>query len=440
MATEVNSFVSRKKLELLASAVKDLMPYIKASSQRFDQASMKGKKYGAKVTEYLVDAGTVSDGIVANPDAIHEREVTAFVQNKNSAVETTFWENFHNITDKEKTVIRKRAEKIAREVEADVINHNVLVGMQAIAKAKVGGAMAPDFELLSDAATKLAELSVTGELVDFQSPTVYGRIANTGLAKFLPDSTMKDIYSDRYLGQYAGAACVEQALMPKITLSSNAADAPTLTFTPVKDDSNNIIGYSVGALTANSTKALEEGAAYKVPGVYLLDESGMETNQELVVIVHKKITGLVTSTVNGETVITKANQGKLAESLGIEDLFVTAKGCSFGTPNVWVDPATFDSGSSTTTVTCSFIDGMAAGKSYIVGQVRTTDDSLVFDAYTYEDLPGSRRENVGSDGPIVLKAMSFGDGLNGTELTRIDVSYIAKMFEPRRAVVTFTEC
>ena len=124
MATEVNSFVSRKKLELLASAVKDLMPYIKASSQRFDQASMKGKKYGAKVTEYLVDAGTVSDGIVANPDAIHEREVTAFVQNKNSAVETTFWENFHNITDKEKTVIRKRAEKIAREVEADVINRS----------------------------------------------------------------------------------------------------------------------------------------------------------------------------------------------------------------------------------------------------------------------------------------------------------------------------
>jgi hypothetical protein len=84
------------------------------------------------------------------------------------------------------------------------------------------------------------------------------------------------------------------------------------------------------------------------------------------------------------------------------------------------------------------VDGMGAGKSYLVGQVRT-DDALTFDAYTYEDLPGSRRENVGSDGPVVLKAMSFGDGKNGVELTRIDVSYIATVFEPRRNVVTFTE-
>lgn len=443
MASEVNSFVSRKKLELLATAIRDQMPYVRASEQRFDQASMKGKKFGAQVTEYLNDAGTVTDGIIASPDAIHEREVKGFIQNKNSAVETTFWENFHNIENKEKNIIKKRAEKLAREVEADVINHNVFRGMQAVVAPKVGGVSAPSFEMLSDAATKLAELSVVGDLVDFQSPTIYGKIANTGLAKFLPEDIQRDIYREKYLGQYAGAACVEQALMPKITLTDNVADKPTLTFTPVKDDSNTIIGYTVGALTANSTKALEIGAAYKVPGVYLLDESGMETNQELVVIVHNKISGLVASTVNGEQVITKANQGKLAEAPGIEDLFVTAKGKSFGTPNVWVNPATFDSGNATTVVTCEFVDGMSAPttgntKTYAVGQVRV-DDALVFDAYTYEDLPGSRRENIGSDGPVVLKAMSFGDGLNGVELTRIDVSFIATIFEPRRCVVTYTE-
>ena len=438
MATEVNSFVSREKLDILATAVADNMPYVRASKQAYPQQDLKGKKYGAKVSEYLTDAGTVTDGIVADPDAVHERQIDAFVQNKNSAVETTFWENFHNIGNREKEIIKKRAEKLARYVEKDVIDHNVFRGLQAVVAPKVGGVSAPSFELLSDAATKLAELSVVGDLVDFQAPSIYGKVANSGLAKFIPDDIQKDIYRERYLGQYAGAACVEQALMPKITLSANADTAPTITFTPVKDDSNNIIGYTAGALTAGSGKTLEEGAAYKVPGVYLLDESGVETNQELVLIVHKKITGLLTSTVNGETVITKANQGKLAESLGTEDIFVTAKGESFGTPNVWVDPTTFDSGSSTTTVTCGFVDGMGAGKSYLVGQVRT-DDALTFDAYTYEDLPGSRRENVGNDGPVVLKAMSFGDGKNGVELTRIDVSYIATVFEPRRNVVTFTE-
>ena len=233
MATEVNSFVSRKKLDILATAVADQMPYVRASEQKFDQASMKGKKYGAKVSEYLTDAGKVVDGIVADPDAVHERQIDAFVQNKVSSVETTFWENFHNIENKEKNIIKKRAEKLAREVEADVIRHNALRGMQAVAVAKVGGVSAPSFEMLSDAATKLAELSVVGDLVDFQSPTIYGKIANSGLAKFLPEDIQRDIYREKYLGQYAGAACVEQALMPKITLSSNAADAPTITFTPV---------------------------------------------------------------------------------------------------------------------------------------------------------------------------------------------------------------
>jgi len=440
MATEVNSFVSREKLDILATAVADNMPYVRASKQSYPQQDLKGKKFGAKVSEYLTDAGTVTDGIVADPDAVHERQIDAFVQNKNSAVETTFWENFHNIGNREKEIIKKRAEKLARYVEADVINHNVFRGMQAVVAPKVGGVSAPSFEMLSDAATKLAELSVVGDLVDFQSPTIYGKVANSGLDKFIPDDIQKDIYRGRYLGQYAGAACVEQALMPKITLSANADTAPTITFTKVVDDNGNIIGYTAGALTASGAgKTLEEGAAYKVPGVYLLDESGVETNQELVLIVHKKITGLLNSTVNGEVVVTKANQGKLAEALGTEDIFVTAKGESFGTPNVWVDPTTFDSGSSTTTVTCAFVDGMGAGKSYWVGQVRT-DDALTFDAYTYEDLPGSRRENVGNDGPVVLKAMSFGDGKNGVEMTRIDVSYIATVFEPRRNVVTFTEC
>jgi len=439
MATEVNSFVSREKLDILATAVADNMPYVRASKQSYPQQDLKGKKFGAKVSEYLTDAGTVTDGIVADPDAVHERQIDAFVQNKNSAVETTFWENFHNIGNREKEIIKKRAEKLARYVEADVINHNVFRGMQAVVAPKVGGVSAPSFEMLSDAATKLAELSVVGDLVDFQSPTIYGKVANSGLDKFIPDDIQKDIYRGRYLGQYAGAACVEQALMPKITLSANADTAPTITFTKVVDDNGNIIGYTAGALTASGAgKTLEEGAAYKVPGVYLLDESGVETNQELVLIVHKKITGLLNSTVNGEVVVTKANQGKLAEALGTEDIFVTAKGESFGTPNVWVDPTTFDSGSSTTTVTCAFVDGMGAGKSYWVGQVRT-DDALTFDAYTYEDLPGSRRENVGNDGPVVLKAMSFGDGKNGVEMTRIDVSYIATVFEPRRNVVTFTE-
>lgn len=420
-----NTFVHKKKLDMLATAIRDNMPYVRASEQKYPQSELKGKKYGAEVNVYLTDAGTVSDGIVANPDAVHEIQLTAYMQNKNTAVETDIWEDFNDIESFAKEVLKPRALKLARTIEKDVIDHNILRGMQAVAVAKTSVALdGASFDFLSQAATKLDELSVTGRKVDFQSPSVYAKIASTGLAKFLPDSIQSDIYRNKYLGEYAGASCVEQALLPTVKLTATADNAPTLTFTPVKDGAT-IVGYTVGALTASSvSKTIEEGAAYVVPGVYLLDESGMETDQPLVVIVHKVISG--------------TSKGTLTEALGIEDLRVTAKGYSEGTPNVWVDPTTFDSGSSTTTVSCAFIDGMAAGKNYIVGQCRI-DDALVFDSYSFSDLPSSRQENVGNEGPVTLKAMAFGDGKNGVQMTRIDAPYLATMWEPRRSVVTFVE-
>lgn len=425
MAQAPQTFIHKKKLDMLATAIRDNMPYVRASEQKYPQSELKGKKYGAEVNVYLTDAGTVSDGIVANPDNVHEIQLTAYMQNKNTAVETDIWEDFNDIESFAKEVLKPRALKLARTIEKDVIDHNILRGMQAVAVAKTSVALdGASFDFLSQAATKLDELSVTGRKVDFQSPSVYAKIASTGLAKFLPDAIQTDIYRNKYLGEYAGASCVEQALLPTVKLSSTADDHPTLTFTPVKEGTT-IVGYTVGALTPSSgSKTIEEGAAYVVPGVYLLDESGMETDQPLVVIVHKVISG--------------TSKGTLTEALGIEQLRVTAKGYSEGTPNVWVDPATFDSTSTTTTVSCDFIPGMGANKKYIVGQCRI-DDALVFDSYSFSDLPSSRQENVGNEGPITLKAMAFGDGKNGVQMTRIDAPYLATMWEPRRSVVTFVE-
>lgn len=420
------NFVHKKKLEMLATAIRDNAPYIRASEQKYPQSELKGKKYGAEVNTYLVDTGTVSDGIQANPDAINEIQLSAFMQNKNTSVETDIWNDFNDIESFAKEVLKPRALKLARTIEKDVIDHNIFSSMQAVVAPKVGGVSAPSFELLSDAATKLDELAVPGRKVDFQSPTVYGKIANTGLAKFLPDSIQSDIYRNKYLGEYAGASCVEQVLMPIVKMPSTMDTAPTITFTPVKETIggvSTIVGYTVGAVTkSDNAKTLDEGAAYAVPGVYLLDESGMETDQPLVVILHKIVTG--------------TTKGVLTESVGIEDLRVTAKGFSTGVPNVWVDPATFDSGSATTTVTLSALLG--ASKNYQVGQVRT-EDALCFDSYSFSDLPSSRTENVGVDGPITLKCMEFGDGKNGVQLTRIDAPYLSKIWEPRRAVTTFVE-
>ena len=109
------------------------MPYVRASEQKYPQSELKGKKYGAEVNVYLTDAGTVSDGIVANPDSIHEIQLTAYMQNKNTAVETDIWEDFNDIESFAKEVLKPRALKLARTIEKDVIDHNILRGMQAVA-------------------------------------------------------------------------------------------------------------------------------------------------------------------------------------------------------------------------------------------------------------------------------------------------------------------
>lgn len=428
MALSLNTqFVNKKKLEMLATAIRDNAPFIKASEQKFPQSELKGKKYGATVHTYLTDAGTVSDGIVANPDGIHEIELTAYVQTKNTAVETDMWENFNDIESFAKEVLKPRALKLARTIEKDVIDHNVFCSMQAVVAPKVGGVSAPSFEMLSEASSKLGELAVPGSLVDFQSPTIYGRIANTGLAKFLPDDIQRDIYRNKYLGEYAGASCVEQVLMPIVEMPSDMDDAPTITFTAVQEGGVTV-GFAAGPVTASSaSKKLIDGAAYEVPGVYLLDESGMETDQPLTVILHQKFTGKATASA------TEDNHGKLAEAQGIEDLRITVAGKSYGTPNVYVKAAF---GTSTKTVT--LVPLLTAGSKYQVGQVRTSD-ALVFDSYTFDDLPSSRTQDTGVDGPIALRCMEFGDGKQGVKLTRIDAPFIATTFEPRRCVTTFVE-
>lgn len=428
MALSLNTqFVNKKKLEMLATAIRDNAPFIKASEQKFPQSELKGKKYGATVHTYLTDAGTVSDGIVANPDGIHEVELTAIMQTKNTAVETDLWENYNDIESFAKEVLKPRALKLARTIEKDVIDHNVFCSMQAVVAPKVGGVSAPSFGLLSEAASKLNELAVAGSLVDFQSPTTFARIANTGLAKFLPDDIQRDIYRNKYLGEYAGASCVEQVLMPIVEMPSDMDDAPTITFTAVQEGGVTV-GFTVGAVTASSaSKKLIDGAAYEVPGVYLLDESGMETDQPLVVILHDKFTGKATATA------TEDNHGKLAHAQGIEDLRVTVAGKSYGTPNVYVKSAF---GTSTKTVTLNPL--LTAGSKYQVGQVRTSD-ALVFDSYTFDDLPSSRTQDTGVDGPIALRCMEFGDGKQGVKLTRIDAPFLAVTFEPRRSVTTYVE-
>lgn len=421
MATAPNAFTNRKKLDLLATAIRDNMPYVRASKQEFPQSELKGKKFGASAHVYLVDPGSVQDGIIADPDTITEVELTAIMANKNTSVETDMWENFVDVEDFSKEVLKPKGLKLARTIEKDVIDQNVYASVQAVVQPKVGGASVFDTGIIGDASAALGELAVAGRLVCFQSPSLLGKISRGLQRNFLSDDIMKDIYKSRYLGECENSSVIEQPLMPKITMPANMDTAPTITFTVANTDgSSNALNYEpVSTITvSDGGKALVEGAAYQIPNVFVVDQSGMRTAQPFVVIYHKEINGV--------------SHGQATYGFKIPEIRLAVgdqKGA--GNPNAWTPEPL-----SNLTVTLTPLLG--AGKSYLVGQTRL-DDALVFDSYTFDDLPSSRTENVGVDGPISLKCMEFGDGKNGVQLTRIDAPYLSKIWDPRLSVTTYVE-
>ena len=421
MAIAPNSFTNRKKLDLLATAIRDNMPYVRASKQEFPQSELKGKKLGSSVHTYLADPGSVQDGIIADPDTITEVELTAIMANKNTSVETDMWENFVDVEDFSKQVLKPKGLKLARTIEKDVIDQNVYASVQAVVQPKVGGASVFDTGIIGDASAALGELAVAGRLVCFQSPSLLGKISRGLQRNLLPDDIMKDIFKSRYIGECENSSVIEQPLMPKITMPANMDTAPTITFTVANTDgSGNALNYEpVSTITVSEgSKALVEGAAYQIPGVYVVDQSGMRSAQPFVVIYHKEINGV--------------SHGQATYGFKIPEIRLAVgdqKGA--GNPNAWT-PVPL----SNLTVTLTPL--LTAGSSYLVGQTRV-DDALVFDSYAFEDLPSSRTENVGVDGPITLKCMEFSDGKNGLRLTRIDAPYLSKIWDERLSVTTYVE-
>lgn len=408
------TFANRKKLVLLAASIYEKMPYIKNAESLFSQGEMKGKKYGMQVTGYIPDAGTVSEGIVANPDKVHQVQVSAWIHNFVSSCEVDLWDTLVNIEDFKKEILDKRTQKLAREVQRAILKENVFRSAQATVTSSIG------FGLLTDSASKLDELAVAGDVVTFLAPTYHAKIAETGLAKFLPSDKMKEIYDDNYLGQYAGSAQVELAGMPVLD-TTGACENPTITADTVKDGNGNVIGLKpISTITASSGE-LVVGVPYKVSGLKIVDESGIETDQDYVVIVNQE---KQYDAAGNETTVTY-----------VPEIRITATGKGYGNPNAYISAASLGSGDSKTFVLEPLV---TVGKKYAIGQTRTIK-SLSYDSYQFNDLPAAKQENVGTFEGITLKMQSGSHIVNGTEVLRIDMPYVSKLFVPTRSVTIYIQ-
>ena len=70
-----NEFSLNERTKLIAGAVYENVPYVKKATSYMSQEQTKGKKNGDHFKIYIPDPGKTVDGIVADPDAVNEKEV-----------------------------------------------------------------------------------------------------------------------------------------------------------------------------------------------------------------------------------------------------------------------------------------------------------------------------------------------------------------------------
>ena len=230
-----------------------------------------------------------------------------------------------------------------------------------------------------------------------------GKIAAGGLANFIPGTEAKELYGKNYLGQYAGAEQINCALLPTVTIKS--APTATISLVPVKDGETNTIGFeTVDTITGTN---LVPGAVFTAGGALkIVDQSGIETEQDVQIIV---------LSVNPE-----------GTSAKISPIRITVEGKNTGNPNAWMK-----AGVETLTLTSAL-----EVATYWVGQVRTKE-SMAFDSYKFENLPGSENEDVGTVGGVTVKMSMYGDGTNLTKLIRLDAPHAAGIWDARGAVAVY---
>lgn len=383
-----NEFSNTKKVKMIATEVADKCPYLKEATSYMTQGQLDGKKYGRTYKVYIPDPGKVVDGLDADPADITEVEVPVTLENKNTSFEVNVWNKLTDIEDFKKEIVKPKAVLLAQSLDKAAIDKTVFNAAQAV----VGSA---NFATLSDASMALDEAKVAGTKVCFVKPTVAGKIANGGLANFIPDDIQRDIYRENYLGQYAGAAVINEANLPVVNAKNISAANASITLTDVS-------GKGFEPVTSISGTGLKAGWAFSANGLKVVGKDGIETDQDYAIIVDK--------------------DGKIPE------LRITVEGQAYGNPNAWV-------ASGTSALTLSPI--LTEGKSYYVGQVRT-QKALGVDTYKFDDLPGSENATETVDG-ISIKMSQYGDGNHMKVLGRLDAPHAFTLPEQREAVAVYFE-
>ena len=404
-----NVLALNAKVKMVAMETWANSDYLKATKSYLPQGAIQNKKLGGVYDIYLPSLGKVQDGLATDPDDIVEVKKQVVIRNKNTSVNMNTLESLTSIESFDAEIAEPKGRVLGKAVEIDVIKRTIFDSAQAtVIKASEQTDAKWGFKAVGKAAAKLLTAAVAGAKTTFMGPEILADMASSGLQLFNQSDIAKRLYSDNYIGQYAGCATVGQSNLPTVT-------GNTLSGT---------VSFASGEMTYSSSDANDIGvpataSATTYGKLRLVDMNGQLTENDYVVIPIAKYDAA--GKIDGATRVVRVG-------------FYDASGKWVGGHK---NPEAGIVATASATPSFTLSEVLEDGKKYAVGVVRA-NDSVAFDNYTLDKVDGAVNE-TGSWKTLKVKYTRQGSVRDMTNVSRFDITYATACAESRMQSVIYVE-
>ena len=326
---------------------------------------------------------------------------TCYAQNASDILEYSSFEEIFALDDVKKDFIIPRGERMANEIEKNIVERNCFKAGGAIVSATA------DFLALSKASAELKSIKALGDWTGYLSPMLESYLSTSPLrmAFRAPDKRIEEMYGKASIGYYANVDWVEEPFMPVFTSGDALGSSAKIKAAVSTQGATQVV---ITGLTAST--AIKKGTPITIDGVYEVTMSGVKQSYLKKFIIQED----ATADANGDATVTL--------------LPIYFNGPDGYTNNVWVAPVGTPAvyGISANAAVKMLVD---ASTDYYIGLVR---DSEAFNWTPFEWPELLALENYTTSTDELTIQIAGGANIEGrTNVIRMDVPFFGDIVDER---------
>ena len=418
-----NLVAARQELvDRLNAKISTSIPFIqKRVNLGKGQVTKGNREHG--VMEFFVPAsgnakvGQVSFPVGTNPYPTSALDLTGrprnssfwkkscYAQNASDILEYSNFEEIFMLDDVKKDFIAPRGQRMAHEIEKDLVERNCFKAGGAIVSATA------DFLALSKASAELQSIKALGDWTGYLSPMLESYLSTSPLrmAFRAPDDRIKEMYGKASIGFYANVDWVSEPFMPIFTSGDSWGSSAKVKVAVNKQGAHTI---TLKGVTASAN--IKKGTPFSIAGVYEVTMSGVRQSYLKKFIVQEDA------------------QADGSGNVDIEVLPLYYNSADGYTNTIWVNGG--NGIPAEAAVTC-LVD---ANTDYFIGLVRDAD-AFNWTPFEWPELL-ALENSVSSTDELTIQLAAGGAILERTNVMRMDVPYFGDIVDERAVRTIYVKC